>query len=95
MVDQRGHPFHEPNRMRQRGVQIERGLDDPARMDVEQPRVAGRGEAVDPETPASARDGASTSTIAAATLACSPSRAWKRAKMNNSIWILRSGRAGV
>jgi len=80
MVYQKPHPFDELNGVRKAGVVVERSLIDPARMDVEQPRVAGGTEASIAAQPASAREGTTTSRIAAATASSLPSRARKRMK---------------
>src|ERR671925_1836438 len=49
MIDQRFNSPHELYRVRQRGVQLERGLVLPVRMDVEQLGIAGGPERMDGE----------------------------------------------
>jgi hypothetical protein len=47
MIDQRRHGLDEPHGVGKRGVQVEGGFVDPARVDVEQPAVTGRGKGID------------------------------------------------
>ena len=50
MIDQRRHGLDEPHGVGKRGVQFEGGFVDPARVDVEQPVIAGCGKGIDRET---------------------------------------------
>lgn len=88
MIDQRRHGLDEAHGVRQRGVEIERGFVDPARVDVEQPGITRRRKASIARQPGSARLGGTTSRIAAAASASLPSWTWKRTKMKKDIVVL-------
>lgn len=51
MVDESLHTLQESDRMRQGGVRLERGLIHPARMHIEQPRIADRAKMLNGPAP--------------------------------------------
>jgi hypothetical protein len=75
VVDQRLHALDEAHRMRQAGVMLERRFVSPARMDVEQSRVANRSKAWMLRQPGSSLEGATVSRSASATAPSLPGRA--------------------
>ncbi len=86
MIDQRRHGLERSARCGPTSRQLERGFIDPARVDVEQPGIPGRGKGVDRKAAGfGAGSRASTSCSADAASASLPSWTWKRAKMKNGI----------